>query len=281
MPSQNSTAQKNEIDNISSAPKVKLSIFRSGELEVKLSGTINLKDDRIKGIQDAKISVTIYLYLIQHPVFGNILVDTGCSQEYINNEFGPMNGILMGQVMSKTTITSEETTNSIIGKANMSPEEIKAVYFTHLHFDHTSGVKALSKTTAFFIGKGEQPVSIPLIVNPNHFSSGTCFYEMDFSQEYAVDTEMGKAIDIFGDGSFWAVSTPGHSKGHVSYLVNKAEEVFFLAGDAIISNKTVETGVGPGSFSIDVGLAQKTVDRLLAYFKQHQNISILPGHDIY
>ena len=41
-----------------------------------------------------------------------------------------------------------------------------------------------------------------------------------------------RVVDVFGDGTFWAVSTPGHSPDHVSYLINTTPTPILIVGDA-------------------------------------------------
>jgi glyoxylase-like metal-dependent hydrolase (beta-lactamase superfamily II) len=36
---------------------------------------------------------------------------------------------------------------------------------------------------------------------------------------------------VFGDGSFFAILTPGHTTGHVSYLARTAEGAVLMTGD--------------------------------------------------
>ena len=43
---------------------------------------------------------------------------------------------------------------------------------------------------------------------------------------------MGPSGDLLGDGSLWAISTPGHTKGHISYLINGLDGPILLTMDA-------------------------------------------------
>ena len=42
---------------------------------------------------------------------------------------------------------------------------------------------------------------------------------------------LGPGVDLFGDGSFWAISVPGHTDDDIAYLINGATPVL-LTGDA-------------------------------------------------
>jgi glyoxylase-like metal-dependent hydrolase (beta-lactamase superfamily II) len=78
----------------------------------------------------------------------------------------------------------------------------------------------------------------------------------------------------------WAISTPGHSKGHISYLINCEDRPVFLAGDACIINKSLELGVGPGTSSADKKLAQKTLDKIGAFIKNNPSVEVWCGHEV-
>jgi N-acyl homoserine lactone hydrolase len=105
----------------------------------------------------------------------------------------------------------------------------KAVFFTHLHPDHTGGVPALRPQTEFVVGKAEASFLARAAV-ANHFSGDSKFSSMDFSAAPAM-TPLGPSVDLFGDGSFWAISAPGHTDDDVAYLINGATPVLVI-GDA-------------------------------------------------
>ena len=45
---------------------------------------------------------------------------------------------------------------------------------------------------------------------------GRPFYALDFDEAHELPP-FGHGLDLLGDGSIWAISTPGHSPNHVSY----------------------------------------------------------------
>jgi glyoxylase-like metal-dependent hydrolase (beta-lactamase superfamily II) len=100
---------------------------------------------------------------------------------------------------------------------------------------------------------------------------------MDFDKEIAKTFPIGKAIDIFGDQTVWAISTPGHSKGHISYLVNTEDRPVLIAGDACILNKSLEIGAGPGTSSADIELAQKTLDKICTFVRNNTYVEVWCG----
>ena len=53
---------------------------------------------------------------------------------------------------------------------------------------------------------------------------------------------LGPSVDLFGDGSLWAISVPGHTDDDVAYLINGPEPVL-LTGDASHFAWAFNTGV--------------------------------------
>lgn len=257
---------------------VDVKYIHSGNLKVSLSNTININHPSCSGMEDKETSVPILAYLLHHEKYGYFLIDSGCEASYANNPYGPMKGLLFPKVMAETELEYDDAIE------NQLPEDvlksIKAVFFTHLHFDHTSGLPALPKNLTYIAGKGESSYSVRWLLETNHFKSSDIVYMMDFDSELSQEFSIGKAIDIFGDQTLWAISTPGHSKGHVSYLINSKEGPILITGDACILNKSLETGAGPGTSSIDKELAQKTLDKIRIFIKNNPDVKVWCGHDL-
>lgn len=85
------------------------------------------------------------------------------------------------------------------------------------------------------------------------------------------------AIDIFGDQSFWSISTPGHTQGHTSYLVNTKEHPILIAGDACCISLSMEKGVGPSGS--DTTLGQKSFERIMQFLKDTPQVKVWIGHE--
>lgn len=263
-------------DFLKSSSSITVKLIHSGNLKVPLSKTINLKSPSCSKIDDKELTVPIFAYLIYHEKYGYFLIDSGCDSSYINNPFGPMKGIILPFVMAETLL---EPDGEIEKQLSDIRNQIKGVFFTHLHFDHTSGLRALQDNLIYIAGKGEKSISIKGLLEPNHFKKSNTVNTLDFDSTEAQILPIGRAIDIFGDQSLWAVSTAGHSKGHVSYLVNTMDHPILITGDACILNKSIEIGVGPGTSSENIEQAQETFNRILNFIKDNPNVEIWPGHD--
>ncbi|EKQ53387.1 MULTISPECIES: MBL fold metallo-hydrolase [unclassified Clostridium] len=264
----------NKKDFLKSSSSITVKLIYSGDLKTHLSTAINLKHPSCSGLKDKEISVPIFAYLISHEKFGYFLIDSGCGSSYINNPYGKMKVSLISKFIPKTILKPEDAIDKQIENYR---NEIKGVFFTHLHLDHTSGLSALPDNLLYFSGKGEKPLLIKWLLEPNDFKNNDIMYILDFDSTQAQSTPLGKAIDIFGDQSFWAISTPGHTKGHISYLVNTKEHPILIAGDACCISLSIEKGVGPSGS--DTTLGQKSFENMMQFLKDNQEVKLWIGHE--
>jgi glyoxylase-like metal-dependent hydrolase (beta-lactamase superfamily II) len=262
---------------IISSPSVEVQYIHSGNLEVNLSNPLNLKHPSCSGINNEEIQVPINAYLLHHKKYGYFLIDTGCESAYTDNAYGPMKGLLLSLFVPKTKLEPYKAIENQLSEEVL--HNLKAVFFTHLHADHTSGLPALPENLIYIAGKGEKSYSVKGLIDFQHFRKSDTVYMLDFDKEISETFPIGKAIDIFGDQTVWAISTPGHSKGHVSYLINREDRPVLIAGDACILNKSLELGVGSGTSSADSEQDQKTIDKIVTFIKNNPNVEVWCGHD--
>lgn len=277
VPDSNMLKLSNSDNLIINSTLVDVKSIHSGNLTVNLSNPLNLKHPLCSEINNEEIHIPIFAYLLHHKKYGYFLIDSGCETSYVDNIYGPMKGLLLPFVMAKTDIESINTIESQLSEEVLN--NIKGVFFTHLHFDHTSGIPALPDNLIYVAGKGEKSYSIKWILEANHFKKSDTIYMIDFDKDISKTFPIGKAIDIFGDNTVWAISTPGHSKGHISYLINSEEGPVLIAGDACILNKNLEMGVGSGTSSADIKQDQETVNRISTFIKNNPSVKIWYGHD--
>ena len=87
-------------------------------------------------------------------------------------------------------------------------------------------------------------------------------------------------MDLFGDGSFWAISSSGHSAGHMLFLINGIEEQVLFTGDACNNHYQFETGIGPGYYSSDLEGGQEVLEQIIAFKEQYPEVTLVYGHDL-
>jgi glyoxylase-like metal-dependent hydrolase (beta-lactamase superfamily II) len=90
---------------------------------------------------------------------------------------------------------------------------------------------------------------------------------------------LGPSVDVFGDGSFWAISVPGHTDDDIAYLVNCAAPVL-LTGDASHFAWAFKNGVAPRGWN-KAGTARGYVslEQLRAFAKAYPAVKLIYGHE--
>jgi glyoxylase-like metal-dependent hydrolase (beta-lactamase superfamily II) len=97
---------------------------------------------------------------------------------------------------------------------------------------------------------------------------------------YAPDSDgrFAGVVDIFGDGSVWALSVPGHTPGSTAYLVRTPGGPKLLVGDASHTSWGWIHGVEPGTFSADRPRSAESLATLRDLVRDHPAIEVYLGH---
>ena len=145
--------------------------------------------------------------------------------------------------------------------------------------DHTSGMQHLPKNICVMVGKDEPIYSLWPLFYQDNFAGVEALHEINFDSTHNLPP-LGKCADVFGDGSFWAIQTPGHRKGHVSFLVNGKQDVILIIGDACDIKLGFDKCVGPGFGSYNSVEAQKSLERLREFANTYRQVKVFFGHEI-
>jgi ketose-bisphosphate aldolase len=247
-------------DDILSHPKpITINTYSTGMMQTPVSAIINLEHEHTKDIEDELIEFPVTANIIQHQQFGVYLIDAGLDASYVHSQYGTQKGLM---VKSKSGKGSQEPGTHIAAILKKENIQIQGVFLTHLHPDHVAGIVDLPKDVSYIVGKGELYVNFKFFMHTDHLAGVDKLEEFDF--DMGIDlTPFGKSIDIFGDGSLWAISSSGHSKGHVIYFINGIEEKVLVTGDACNTQYQFDIGIGPGTYSSNVEQAQDVLDRIV------------------
>jgi glyoxylase-like metal-dependent hydrolase (beta-lactamase superfamily II) len=83
---------------------------------------------------------------------------------------------------------------------------------------------------------------------------------------------------VLGDGSLWALWTPGHTPGSTAYLARTPSGPVLLVGDACHTTWGWDHDVEPGSYSGDVPRSRTSLDHLQRLVAEHPSIDVRVGH---
>ncbi len=171
--------------------------------------------------------------IIDHPVFAflleggghSYLVDTGMASTERSKKYHH------DGLQEPGTAIHEQ-----LAKLGIAPDEIEAVIFTHLHWDHCSNMKRFTQAD-FYVSKKEYEFALDPI--PPYWSSyehPNCGLTPPFE---GVDFKLIEGEQEIFDG-ITMVPTPGHSPGSISVAVNTTRGVYYLIGDLMISRLSLQ-----------------------------------------
>jgi len=259
---------------------IDLKTVASADWVADLSGLLNLKDPKAAqaGLKDHEEPIQIYLHLLHHPTQGLFMVDTGVSKQLTADPAGAGVGLIVrkfGKIEKMKILT--DTSSAI--KSQDVP--LKGVFLTHLHLDHISGMQDVPADIPFYTGAGEaaerkfENVFVQGMED-RFFNGRPAIQEFQFTKD--ADGKFDGVIDIFGDGSLFAILTPGHTAGHVSYLARTPAGPVLLTGDACHTRWGWEHEVEPGSYTFDRESERKSLLALKALSERHPKMIVRLGH---
>jgi glyoxylase-like metal-dependent hydrolase (beta-lactamase superfamily II) len=169
-------------------------------------------------------------------------------------------------------------------RRGVDPRAVRLVLMTHMHLDHASAVSEFADAT-FVVAEAEwraATASLGVLRGyvASQFDHAVEVRLLDFeAAEVDSLSGFGRALDLFGDGSVHAVYTPGHTVGHVSYVVRTAGSEVLVAGDAIYAMRTLRESVMPWRVE-DAHNFRRSLREIQLYARETPGAVIVPGHDL-
>jgi N-acyl homoserine lactone hydrolase len=217
----------------------------------------------------------IWVWVIEHPE-GLIVIDTGENAEIKNLDkyLAKESGFLRFQFKHacKFNIDPKDELNYQFEKVNLKLDNVKLVVLTHLHLDHTDGLKFFPKQEIivgnfeFNNSKNNMPSTFPTWFKPNKVTYQKNKIDV-FNQAFPITT----AEDLF------YIPTPGHTHGHSSIVFKTDDFDIIFAGDSSYNQEQVIKGELAG-VNEDYFKSKQTYKNLIEYATNYKTI-YLPTHD--
>ena len=163
---------------------------------------------------------------------------------------------------------------SALAAVGLRIDDIALAAVSHLHVDHSGGLGLLAAS------------GVPIAIHRDELryarERGTLeagYYEPDYAavngewRELHADTELAPGV--------WALETPGHAPGHMSYRVDlESSGTWLFAVDAadLSENLTDRTRPGQTVDPADAPRAEASLHRLVSEATR-LNARLVPGHD--
>ena len=213
-----------------------------------------------------KIKAPVISLLLIHEQ-GPVLVDTGLNPEGLTNPEGAWGARAK---LIKPELTELDDIRNRLKEAGLRVEDVKMVILTHLHWDHTGGLRFFTHCP-IVVQKEEhrfayQPDSfVAAQYMPNH---------INFQLQYRLlegDQVLLPGISV--------MKTQGHTPGHQSVLIRLGSGAFFIFAGDTISLEDNLTYKNPGSNSWSAHQSTESIYRL-EHLSQLLPAQIIPSHDI-
>lgn len=236
---------------------------------------LNPSDTNLHKVEHRYGPTPILAYWINHPKEGNFLIDAGLSKTF--KKEGNYNKFMRSILSSMNVKTSQSGYKSAFEFISEKNITLNGIFFTHLHADHTSGARDFSNEVTLIFAINELD-SMAIKTTGNHLE-GKKSKKLNMTEGIKIPP-FDYALDIFGDQSLWAVSTPGHSPDHLSYVINAEEGPVLITGDAIAYEAQLKYKINPTPFIHNYEKAVESINKLESFSKAFPSLKIFYGHDI-
>jgi glyoxylase-like metal-dependent hydrolase (beta-lactamase superfamily II) len=252
-------------------------------VEALLTGTVDgdrlvvldESDPNIDELGDHRAPSTVSAYRVHHPTEGDYLIDAGLARAFAREggNYTALLRLILALFDTESRSADGADVASQLRSRGISP---RAVFLTHLHADHTSGLADLPARVPAVFGRGEDTFMQKAMIG-DHLD-GRPIYALDFAEAHTVPP-FERVLDLLGDGSIWAISTPGHSPNHVSYLVNAESGPVLITGDACAYHAQFEHRIRPNAGVFDPKAAIRSLASLRELSDRFPQLQIMVGHE--
>jgi N-acyl homoserine lactone hydrolase len=223
------------------------------------------------------IEAPILAYLIETKN-GRILYDVGCDHRKINDP--ALRARYYDSVTSPMPVPEMREEHRIphhLARLGLTPLDVDVIFIGHLHFDHAGGLKELRRC-----GCGAE-----IHVQQDEWDAASSGQDIAVFPDDLID-DAGTPLQFrlqCGEYSVLpgvtAISTPGHTAGHMSMLIElpKGSPVL-LAGDAADLQENIDDEIAPGT--LWQGREAQAVDsiRKLKALAADTGAQLWPNHDM-
>jgi glyoxylase-like metal-dependent hydrolase (beta-lactamase superfamily II) len=252
----------------------------SADWAVDLSGLVDLKDPKAKaaGLKDHLEPIQVYFHVIRHPTRGTFIVDTGMERKLRDD---PAHAAIRGFLARFMHMEQLHIHTALGDWVAAQKQPLQGVLFTHLHLDHISGLPDVPPGTPLYTGPHEASAHsfANMFLRPNAdraFAGQAPISEWRYEPD--PDGRFDGVIDVFGDGSLWAIWVPGHTPGSTAFVARTANGPVLLTGDTCHTEFGWQHDVAPGSYTADHKANAASLAKLRQLVAEHPAIDVRLGH---
>jgi len=215
----------------------------------------------------------IWVMIVEHSE-GVYIFDAGEISD-INNQdyFTPCGRIAkwFDTTQFKFKVSREDEIDQQLQRLNIPVEKVKAVILTHLHFDHSDGIKYFPSTPVM-VSKDEW--AKPFGDLPQLYPAWFKPVLLNMNERYDV---FDKACYVTNAKDIVLVETPGHTYHHCSVLLSMDGLHIMFAADVCYTQQQLLQGGYPGNNTSNK-TAGHTYNKIKIFVSKHPTV-FLPSHD--
>ena len=219
-------------------------------------------------------------FIVRHPSAGVILIDTGFHPDASTDPRRDF-GLPMSLVFRGLRPTGEFTAQ--LADHEVAAGDVRQVVMTHLHVDHTSGMRLLPR--AEFVcareewqaAHGRSAATKGYVAS--HLPPPDRVRLLELSRDGEPFGPFRRALDLLGDGSVRLLFTPGHSRGHLSVLLQHAAgRRTLIIGDAVYTLRSLREERLP-LLTEDDEQYRTSLRQIAAFAAAEPAVELVPTHD--
>ncbi|KAK9371441.1 beta-lactamase-like protein [Lipomyces chichibuensis] len=165
--------------------------------------------------------VPSFSFLIEHPSGRKLVFDLGLRKDFKN--LPSVVQTFLAQFGWEITV--QKNVSEILEENGVPSSTIEAVIWSHHHFDHVGDMCTFPSSTKIIVGPGFKSAYLPGWPTNENSSLAEKDWENRTIQELSYEStseelSIGsfRAVDLFGDGSYYILDSPGHTVGHIAAL---------------------------------------------------------------
>jgi N-acyl homoserine lactone hydrolase len=214
------------------------------------------------------VEVPVPFFLVRH-ADGDIVVDGG-NPLAVARDARAHWGALADQF--RVRMTEEQHCVAQLHELGIAPESVRHLVQTHLHIDHTGALGHFPDATVIVQA---QELDAARVAEPPHAHG---YVRDDFDRAGLDWRPVEGELDLFGDGAIRLLSTPGHSAGHMSLLLQLEETGPVLLTADAADNFPQWDGQRPPRALYSRDDAKRSLERLRGLARETDSLVVF-GHD--
>jgi glyoxylase-like metal-dependent hydrolase (beta-lactamase superfamily II) len=245
---------------------------------VDRSGLIDLSDPHAAELEDGLEPIEIYFHALHHSSEGLFVIDTGVERALRSDpEHAAIRGFVASAAHVERMTGGTDTASWLVAH----DEPVRGVLLTHLHLDHISGLRDFPVDVPVYTGPGEASARSAMAF-ATQSTTDRALEGRGPIREWAFEADpsgrFAGLLDVFGDGSLWAIQSPGHTTGSTAFLARTPDGPVLFTGDVCHTAWGWEHDVVPGTFTEDRDANVVSLIALRELVARHPQIDVRLGH---